>query len=239
MNALDRRDVRRRAEAIPAIPSCTKNSALDSDRPAAGKTGTTNDQHDVWFVGYTPQLLTGVWVGYDQEKSLGGKETGGRAAAPIWHDFMTKALAGEPILDFPVPNEVTLVAVDQTSGQRVTPGSAGAVFQAFKRGTEPGFPGAPAPASAPATSPSRRSPWSARRRRRAAACGTRRCAATDDRRARARPGCDARPTTCPMVRSTAWRDAGRSRPRRPRGPVAGSGSRKATPRCTAARYTRA
>jgi len=110
------------------------------DRPAAGKTGTTNDQRDVWFIGYTPQLLTGVWVGYDQDKSLGGKETGGRAAAPIWHDFMTKALANQPILDFAVPNEVTLVAVDQSSGQRVSPGSNGAVFQAFKRGTEPGFP---------------------------------------------------------------------------------------------------
>ena len=122
------------------------------DRPAAGKTGTTNDQRDVWFVGYTPQLLTGVWVGYDQDKSLGGKETGGKAAAPIWHDFMTKALDGEPVLDFAVPNEVTLVAVDQTSGQRVTPGAAGSVFQAFKRGTEPGFPEA-APAVAPQDEP--------------------------------------------------------------------------------------
>ncbi|MBY0279866.1 PBP1A family penicillin-binding protein [Candidatus Binatia bacterium] len=115
------------------------------DRPAAGKTGTTNDQRDVWFIGYTPQLLTGVWVGYDQDKSLGGKETGGKAAAPIWHDFMLKALDGQPVLDFAVPNEVTLVAVDQ-SGNRTTPGSAGAVFQAFKRGTEPGFPVAPGPA---------------------------------------------------------------------------------------------
>ena len=112
-------------------------------RPAAGKTGTTNDQRDVWFVGYTPQLLTGVWVGYDQDKSLGGKETGGKAAAPIWHEFMTKALTDQPVLDFAVPNEVTLVAVDQ-SGQRTTPGSTGAVFQAFKRGTEPAFPVAPA-----------------------------------------------------------------------------------------------
>jgi len=111
-------------------------------RPAAGKTGTTNDQRDVWFVGYTPQLLTGVWVGYDQDKSLGGKETGGKAAAPIWHDFMVKALADQPVLDFAVPNEVTLVAVDR-SGQRTTPGTAGAVFQAFKRGTEPAFPVAP------------------------------------------------------------------------------------------------
>lgn len=123
------------------------------DRPAAGKTGTTNDQRDVWFIGYTPQLLTGVWVGYDQEKSLGGKETGGRAAAPIWHDFMTQALAGEPVLDFPVPNEVTLVAVDQNSGQRVSPGSAGAVFQAFKRGTEPAFAVAPSAPSSPGDEP--------------------------------------------------------------------------------------
>ena len=126
------------------------------DRPAAGKTGTTNDQRDVWFIGYTPQLVTGVWVGYDQEKTLGGKETGGKAAAPIWHDFMTRSLAGAPILDFSVPNEVTLVAVDQSSGQRVTPGSTGAVFQAFKRGTEPGFPVAPTddmPGEAPGSEP--------------------------------------------------------------------------------------
>jgi len=127
-----------------------KRAALD--RPAAGKTGTTNDQRDVWFIGYTPQLISGVWVGYDQDKTLGGKETGGRAAAPIWHDFMTRVLANEPVLDFAVPNEVTLVAVDQGSGQRVTPGSAGSVFQAFKRGTEPGFPEAQ-PASAPADEP--------------------------------------------------------------------------------------
>ncbi len=113
------------------------------DRPAAGKTGTTNDQRDVWFIGYTPRLIAGVWVGYDQQKTLGPKETGGRAAAPIWSDFMRHALANEPPLDFPVPNEVTLVAVDQTTGQRVTPGSANAVFQAFKRGTEPAFPAPP------------------------------------------------------------------------------------------------
>jgi penicillin-binding protein 1A len=122
------------------------------DRPAAGKTGTTNDQRDVWFIGYTPQLLTGVWVGYDQDKSLGGKETGGKAAAPIWHDYMVKALAGEPVLDFAVPNEVTLVAVDQ-SGQRTTPGSSGSVFQAFKRGTEPAFPMAPSSPTAPGDEP--------------------------------------------------------------------------------------
>jgi penicillin-binding protein 1A len=119
------------------------------DRPAAGKTGTTNDQHDVWFIGFTPQLLTGVWVGYDHDKSLGNHETGGRVAAPIWHDFMSKALADKPVMDFPVPDEVTLVAVDQNTGQRVSPGSPGAVFQAFKRGTEPGFPEVQ-PASAPA-----------------------------------------------------------------------------------------
>ena len=123
-----------------------KRAALD--RPVAGKTGTTNDQRDVWFIGYTPQLLTGVWVGYDQEKTLGSKETGGRAAAPIWHDFMEQAMADQPVLDFEVPNEVTLVAVDQGSGRRVSPGASGSVFQAFKRGTEPGFPEA-VPASAP------------------------------------------------------------------------------------------
>ncbi|HEY8515231.1 MAG TPA: PBP1A family penicillin-binding protein [Candidatus Binatia bacterium] len=122
------------------------------DRPAAGKTGTTNDQRDAWFIGYTPQLVAGVWVGYDQEKTLGPKETGGRAAAPIWRAFMEKAMANQPVLDFAVPNEVTLVAVDQSSGRRVAPGSAGAVFQAFKRGTEPAFV-EPEPEPAPSWEP--------------------------------------------------------------------------------------
>jgi penicillin-binding protein 1A len=72
-------------------------------RPAAGKTGTTNDYKDAWFVGYTPELLAGVWVGYDDMKPLGNKETGGRAAAPIWLRFMSAALSGKDITAFEPP----------------------------------------------------------------------------------------------------------------------------------------
>jgi len=65
-------------------------------RPAAGKTGTTNDQRDAWFVGFTPDLLAAVWVGFDDMHKLGRGETGGKVAAPIWADFMAKAMAGRP-----------------------------------------------------------------------------------------------------------------------------------------------
>jgi penicillin-binding protein 1A len=75
-------------------------------RPAAGKTGTTNDMHDAWFVGFTPDLLAGVWVGYDSERSLGSWATGGHAAAPIWASFMRKALEGRPEVRFPTPSGV-------------------------------------------------------------------------------------------------------------------------------------
>jgi penicillin-binding protein 1A len=107
------------------------------DRPAAGKTGTTNDQHDAWFMGFTPDLLTGVWVGYDHEKSLGKKETGGRAAAPIWKEFMSRALENAPVSDFTVPNEIVLVNIDRRSGLRARPGQSSTVLEAFKRGAEP------------------------------------------------------------------------------------------------------
>jgi penicillin-binding protein 1A len=76
-------------------------AAKSLKRPAAGKTGTTQDYTDAWFIGYTPQVTSGVWVGYDDKQiSLGKKETGARAALPIWMQFMQSALAGQPALDF-------------------------------------------------------------------------------------------------------------------------------------------
>ncbi len=71
--------------------------------PAAGKTGTTNDNVDAWFIGFTPDLTCGVWVGYDERQSLGKKQTGGEAAAPIWAEFMKAAMEGKPVKDFPTP----------------------------------------------------------------------------------------------------------------------------------------
>jgi len=104
-------------------------------RPVAAKTGTTNDYRDAWFIGYTPSLITGVWVGFDQEMSLGKQEVGGRAAAPIWLYFMEKALQGKPVESFPVPNGIVFVKVDPHTGK---PSSApGAIAEAFLEGAAP------------------------------------------------------------------------------------------------------
>jgi len=85
-------------------------------RPIAGKTGTSSDYSDAWFVGYTPSLLTGVWVGFDNKTSLGEKETGARAALPIWISFMSLALKNTPIETFTPPNGITLIKVNIQTG---------------------------------------------------------------------------------------------------------------------------
>jgi penicillin-binding protein 1A len=114
----------------------TGRKALELGRPVAGKTGTTNDTHDAWFIGFTPDLLAGVWVGFDSERSLGPKQTGGRAAAPIWTDFMKIALEGRPVVDFPVPEDIVFAQVDRATGLRANPGSD-AELEVFRRGSEP------------------------------------------------------------------------------------------------------
>ena len=106
-------------------------------RPSAGKTGTTNELRDAWFLGYTPQLVTGVWVGYDDHKPMGKGETGSRAASPIWLYFMEKALEGMPALDFEIPKGVVFAKIDTETGLLAGPHSKKRVFQAFKEGTEP------------------------------------------------------------------------------------------------------
>ena len=106
-------------------------------RPAAGKTGTTNDLRDAWFLGYTPQLVTGVWVGYDDHRPMGKGETGSRAASPIWLYFMADALEGMPALDFEIPKGVVFAKIDAETGLLASPYSKKTVFQAFKEGTEP------------------------------------------------------------------------------------------------------
>jgi penicillin-binding protein 1A len=78
------------------------------NRPIAGKTGTSQDYNDAWFAGFTPDLVTVVWVGFDSPQTLGDKQTGAAVAAPIWHNFMAEALRSRPVLDFPVPQGVTL-----------------------------------------------------------------------------------------------------------------------------------
>ncbi|MBI4587823.1 MAG: penicillin-binding protein 1A [Candidatus Rokubacteria bacterium] len=101
--------------------------------PIAAKTGTTNDYSNAWFIGFTPKLVTGVWVGYDKPRSLGRDETGSRVAAPIWVDYMGKVLAGIPPEEFPVPERVVLVPADMDSAGIC----AHPVLMAFVRGTQP------------------------------------------------------------------------------------------------------
>jgi len=115
-------------------------------RPTAGKTGTTNDVHDAWFVGYTPDLATGVWVGYDSERSLGKDQTGGRVAAPIFLAYMQAALGNAPVSDFPVPEGITFVSVEPGTGHPASPDSTAAMLECFKRGTEPRWASAEEPA---------------------------------------------------------------------------------------------
>jgi penicillin-binding protein 1A len=134
------------------VESGTAREARKLGRPAAGKTGTTNDSMDAWFVGFTPDLLVGVWVGFDAERSL-GSYTGGRAATPIWTAFMERALEGQPLRDFDKPDDVTLVRVDARTGLLTSDERSGRV-QAFVAGTEPRAAAPrPTPAAAVLTEP--------------------------------------------------------------------------------------
>jgi penicillin-binding protein 1A len=106
-------------------------------RPIAGKTGTTNDFTDAWFIGYEPSLAAGVWVGFDEKKdSLGRGETGADAALPIWMDFWAAATADRPVEEHPIPGNVVFVPVDEM-GRPGAPGAAGVRMEAFVAGTEP------------------------------------------------------------------------------------------------------
>jgi len=107
------------------------------NRPAAGKTGTTNNLYDAWFVGYTPRYVTGVWVGFDEEKPLGAGETGSRAACPIWLNFMQTILQDKPIRVFQVPDGVVFAKIDAETGLLAIPESKETIFECFKEGTVP------------------------------------------------------------------------------------------------------
>jgi penicillin-binding protein 1A len=104
-------------------------------RPVAGKTGTTNEYRDAWFVGYTPNLTAAVWVGFDDTTPLGALETGARAASPIWVQFMKNVVTGSPEA-FTVPEGIVVHAIDPASGLLVRDESAG-IREYFKAGTEP------------------------------------------------------------------------------------------------------
>ncbi len=119
------------------ITEGTGRRALALDRPAAGKTGTTNNLHDAWFVGYSPHYVSGVWVGFDQEKSMGRRETGSRAALPIWIDFMKQALADKPKKDFTAPKGVVFARIDTKTGLLPIAETRQTRFECFKKGTQP------------------------------------------------------------------------------------------------------
>lgn len=119
------------------VESGTGQRVKKLGRPVAGKTGTTDDTRDAWFMGFTPSLVAGVWVGFDQERSMGRQEVGGRAAAPIWLYFAEKALEGTPIEAFPVPDGIVFVKVDPKTGAPADPSQRGAIFECFLEGTTP------------------------------------------------------------------------------------------------------
>jgi penicillin-binding protein 1A len=106
-------------------------------RPVAGKTGTTNNLNDAWFIGYTPRYTTGVWVGFDSEQSLGKGETGSRSATPIWLGFMKGALEGRPVRTFNVPEGIVFVKIDAKTGLLAIEESQETLFECFKEGTAP------------------------------------------------------------------------------------------------------
>jgi penicillin-binding protein 1A len=140
-------------------------------QPVAGKTGTTNNFNDAWFIGFTPGIVTGCWIGYDTPQSLGNNETGGNVCGPIWNEYMKVALSNQPNIDFAVPPGMTLQQVPEPDGTMVT--------EAFKPGQTPGAqsqnsllggldngaapatpaaPGAPAAPNAPGASPAPATP---------------------------------------------------------------------------------
>ena len=115
----------------------TGHSIASIGKPLAGKTGTTNDSNDTWFLGFSPDLVAGVFVGFDQPKSLGGHETGATVAAPIFKEFMTVALKDKPAIPFRIPPGIRLVRVDARSGQLPPAGDRNVIYEAFKPGTAP------------------------------------------------------------------------------------------------------
>jgi penicillin-binding protein 1A len=123
------------------VESGTGRRVKSIGRPVAGKTGTTNDTRDAWFIGFTPSLITGVWIGFDQERNMGQQEVGGRAAAPIWLYFMEKALQGKPTEAFPVPGGIIFTKVDHKTGAVTQASGPGTIYECFLDNAPPGEKG--------------------------------------------------------------------------------------------------
>jgi penicillin-binding protein 1A len=114
----------------------TASVVREVGKPIAGKTGTTTDEKDVWFVGFSPDLVVGLYLGYDKPRTLGRTAQGGHTAAPIARDFLKLALADKPAIPFRIPAGIKLVRIDPKTGMRATPGGP-TILEAFKPGTAP------------------------------------------------------------------------------------------------------
>ncbi|WP_439627999.1 penicillin-binding protein 1A [Shinella sp.] len=115
----------------------TAAGKIKLDRPTAGKTGTTNDEKDAWFVGYTPDLVAGLYIGFDNPAPLGRGATGGSLSAPIFNEFMTAALEGTRPTKFIVPEGMQFIAVNRKTGMQASEGQPDTIMEAFKPGTGP------------------------------------------------------------------------------------------------------
>ncbi|MCB9634900.1 MAG: PBP1A family penicillin-binding protein [Sandaracinus sp.] len=115
----------------------TAGRAARLNRPTAGKTGTSNEARDAWFVGYTPSVVAGVWVGYDDRRTLGRRESGGRTALPIWVDVIRAAEGDRPALAFPRPAGIVSASIDPASGLLAHPEQTDAIEEVFLEGTAP------------------------------------------------------------------------------------------------------
>jgi penicillin-binding protein 1A len=119
------------------IRSGTATAARGLGRNLAGKTGTTNENTDAWFVGFSPDLLAGVWVGFDTPRPLGDRQSAAAVALPIWMQFMSRALPQFPDRDFPVPPGITFTRVDPVTGKALPPGATEGISLPFRLGTAP------------------------------------------------------------------------------------------------------
>jgi penicillin-binding protein 1A len=138
------RDVMTPAEAYlitsmltSVVQAGTARAARSLERPAAGKTGTSNEARDAWFMGYTPSTVAGVWVGFDDNRPLGRRESGGRAALPVWVDIIAARERGQPVVDFPMPSGIVTAQIDPETGLLAYEGLVGAVDEVFLEGTAP------------------------------------------------------------------------------------------------------
>lgn len=118
-------------------PNGTGGRAAEVGREVAGKTGTTNGYFDAWFIGYTPNLATGVWVGFDKERTIGKGEVGGKSALPIWLSYMKDAHSNLPVMSFEVPPLVKVVKIDAETGKLPNSASKRVITQSYVEGTEP------------------------------------------------------------------------------------------------------